>query len=74
MTQVLLALGAGAIIAVLAGVGAAYVKGRGDGRKKQEGKDAKAYRDTRQRMDGVDRIDDAADARERMRQRDPDQR
>lgn len=74
MTQVLLALGAGAIIAVLAGVGAAYVKGRGDGRRKQEGKDAKRYQNTRQRMDRTPVITDADTARKWLRARDPGQR
>ena len=65
---------AGAVVsAVLAAIVWAWWRGGQSVRVKRDTQDAKQYKDTRQRMDDV-RVGDAADARQRMRNRGPDQR
>ena len=61
------------IVAAVAAIAAAWIGGARAAKAKREGEDAKRYQDARQRMDDV-RVGDSAAARERMRDRDPDQR
>lgn len=58
------------ILAALAVLGL-YAKGRADARTAQKLDDMEEYHGTRQKMDAVDRPNDADDARRRMRERKP---
>jgi hypothetical protein len=55
--------------AFLAGLAAIYFKGRSDENEKHEFEDAKAYRETRKRIDEVSAFDGADAAREWLRDR-----
>jgi hypothetical protein len=63
------------LIAAVVGLGA-YIKGRRDSTAKRVAKDAKAYQSTTERMQDAEAAfgDDPAILRNRMRDRNPDQR